>query len=105
MKLTIKNTEVELKYTMRSLMIYERIANETFNPKGVTQILIYLYSTVLASAKNLEVTFDEFLEYVDDNQNILAEFNEWLVGVMNKNSYLSRNSDKDDTTDTDKKKD
>ena len=44
MKVTIKNKEIELRYSFRSMMIYEKITGTSFNPKGVTEIMIYFYS-------------------------------------------------------------
>ena len=36
MKITIDNREYELKYSFRTLMVYENITNKSFEPKSLT---------------------------------------------------------------------
>lgn len=89
MKVTIKDKEIELKYTFRSLMIYEKIMGGTFNPQGLTEIMAYFYSTIMASDKNCTISFDDFMDWVDNNPSAVAEFSQWLVEVMQRNGYIN----------------
>ena len=89
MKITLKNKEIELKYSFRSMMIYEKITGGSFNPKGITEILIYLYSSILASDKNIDLTFEEFMDWIDDNPQVITEFSTWLTSILTKNSVLN----------------
>lgn len=91
MNIIINDKEITLKYTMRSMMIYEKITNESFNPKGITQILIYFYSTILASNRDTTLTFEEFMDWIDENPDAMPKFNEWLMSVLNKNAYIAKN--------------
>lgn len=105
MKITIKETTIELKYSFRAMMIYEKITGTTFNPKGITEIMIYFYSTVLASKKDIAVTFEEFMEWIDDNPTALNDFSQWLTSILSKNSVLNDNEKSDSKEeDTSKKK-
>ena len=88
MKVNINNKEVELKYSFRSMIIYEKITNESFSPKGITEIINYFYSTVMASDKTLELGYEEFIDYLDENPERLTEFNEWLVKVTERNKKI-----------------
>ena len=100
MKVTINDREIELKYSFRSMMIYEKIAGVSFNPRGVTEIMIYFYSTLLASDKELTLTFDDFVDWVDENPKSLNDFSEWVQSTLAKNSVLNdsdNDSDNDDT--------
>lgn len=99
MKVTIKDKEIELKYTFRSLMIYEKIMGGTFNPKGLTEIMAYFYATIMASDKNCTISFDDFMDWVDENPAVVAEFSQWLVSVMQRNGYIS-NADNKEVEDT-----
>lgn len=89
MQLTINDKQVTLKQSFRSMMIYEKIAGETFTPKGITEILIYLYSTILASDRDIALTWDDFINWIDDNPNTLEDFSNWLVSTLTKNKMFS----------------
>lgn len=99
MIINIKNREVELKYTFRSMIIYEKITGESFQPKGVTEVLIYLFSTIVASSKGIDLTFEEFIDYADENPKIVNEFNEWLLSIFNKNEYIGQNDENGEVID------
>ncbi len=88
MKVSINGIVVELKYTMRSLMIYEKIYGKTFQPEGLSEMLVYFYSTILASDKNIKLTFNEFIDYIDENPNLLNDFATWLGKATEVNKYV-----------------
>ena len=91
MKITIKDKEVELVNTMRSMIMYENITEKTFSPESVTDIIIYMYCVVLASSQDYSLTLDEFIEYIDKNPDIFEEFGSWLADVANTNNILKKN--------------
>lgn len=92
MKIQINGKAIELKNTFRSLMIYETITEELFNPKNISDFIIYFYSTVLASDKQLHITLDDFTEWLDNNTNELANFMQWVALVNGKNGYINGNT-------------
>ena len=94
MKITINGREIELRYTFRAMIIFEKICNTTFTGKGITEVLCYLYSTILASDKNNPLTFDEFMDFVDEHPEVITEFSEWLQKVVDVNSYIAKNAEK-----------
>ena len=91
MTILIKDREITLKYTFRSMMIYEGIMKQSFTPNGITEIIVYFYSTVLASSKGMDLSFDEFMDYLDENPNMINDFNVWLMSVLDKNGYINQN--------------
>jgi hypothetical protein len=93
MKININGRDITLKYSFRSMMIYEKITGETFNPKGLSEILIYFYSTVLASDKECNITFDDFIDYTDEHPELFNEFSKWLTDTISKNAYINGNTD------------
>lgn len=95
MTITINDKEIQLKYSFRAMMIYDNIAKKSFEPKGITEIVILFYSILMASDKTLEVTFDEFMDWLDDNQTIFNDFVKWLQGTIEKNNYLSQKTEAD----------
>lgn len=94
MKIQIKNTEVELKNKMRSLLIYEQIANKPFNPTTVTDMILYFYSVILACKPDIDLTFNELMDIIDENPSVYEQFNEWLLNESKKNSIFNDNSKK-----------
>ena len=89
MKVNFNDKEIELRYSFRSMIVYEKITNESFSPKGVTEIINYFYATVLASDKTLELGYETFLDYLDENPEKLTEFNEWLTSVTDRNKKIN----------------
>lgn len=96
MKINIQNKEIELKYSFRALLIYENIQKKSFEPNSLTDIIVYIYSTILASDKTLNLEFDDFLEYLDENPNVINDFTEWLQDNVNKQAQLSPEQPKED---------
>lgn len=88
MKVTIKEQEVELRYSMRSLFMFERVANKNFNPTTIEDFCTFFYC-VVCSSKDLDLTFDEFVDYLDEDPSKMNEFAEWLSKTMQKSNFLS----------------
>lgn len=88
MKVQIKDKEIVLKNTMRSLMIYEKVYGKTFQPDGLSEMLVYFYSTILASDKDIHLSFDEFVDHLDNNPDLLNEFAQWLTATSKVNKYV-----------------
>ena len=88
MKITINNHEVELKKTFRSYVIYESITDKIFAPKTMSDIITYFYSVVLASDKDINITFDQFIDWLDENEDALNDFEKWLTEINEVDSQL-----------------
>ena len=89
MKVRIKEQEVELRYSMRSLFMFERVANKNFNPTTIEDFCTFFYCVVCSSNKDLDLTFDEFVDYLDEDPSKMNEFAEWLSKTMQKSNFLS----------------
>ena len=90
MKVRIKEQEVELRYSMRSLFMYENITGASFNPKSLQDFCTFFYCVVCSSNKDLNITFDDFIdEVIDPQPELMNQFAEWLSKTMQKNSFLS----------------
>ena len=90
MKVTIKQQEVELRYSMRALFQYESITGQSFNPKTLQDFCTFFYCVLVSSNKDLDLTFDDFIdEVIDPNPQVMNQFAEWLSNTMAKNNFLS----------------
>lgn len=99
MKVTIKGQqEVELRYSMRSLFMYENITGQSFSPKTIQDFCTFFYCVLCSSNKDLDLTFDDFIdEVIDPNPQVMNEFAEWLGKMMTKNNFLSGQSQEKET--------
>nr|DAS64134.1 MAG TPA: tail assembly chaperone protein [Caudoviricetes sp.] len=90
MTITIRQKQVELRYSMRSLFSYENITGGSFNPKTLQDFATFFYCVVTSSNRDLDLTFDEFIDEVLDPQpELMSEFAEWLGKTTAKNGFLS----------------
>lgn len=96
----IKDNNIELKYTIRALFIFEQITSRAFSIKTITDTYIFLYSVILASNPNINLTFEELIEECDSNPTLMEEFNKFLLEYNNKNKVFNTVEQS-----TDKKKD
>lgn len=88
MKVKISDRDIELKYSFRSLIIYENIQNKTFAPQTMTDVLVFFFCVIVGSDKDVQLSFDEFLDMIDEHPELVSEFSEWLTKEMNKDTVL-----------------
>jgi len=79
MKITINGNELELKNKFRSYIIYETITSKMFNPQTVSDMITYMFAVILANYPDIELKFDDFLDWLDSNPDQFAKFNQWVV--------------------------
>lgn len=76
--ITIKGREYVAKYSIRALFIWESIADRRFEQKSLMDQLLFFYSILLANNKNV-ISWDEFLDAVDEDATIVVQFTEILM--------------------------
>ena len=104
MKIKIDNREIELKYSFRSLMSYENIQNKTFAPQLMTDILVFFYCTIHGSDRDVKLSWDDYVDMIDANPQLVTDFCEWLTNELNKDSLLeSKDVEKEEEKDEEKK--
>lgn len=89
MTINIKDKEYQLKYSFRALMIYENITHKSFNPKTITDMVVFFYSIVLAANKGCELMFNDFLDWIDDNPDSVNAFSTWLTDTFTQQQEIS----------------
>ena len=81
MKVNILGREIELKATFRAYIIFENITGKSFQQLStLADVLTFFYATILGSAKTTDISFDDFLDFIDANPNVVTEFSEWMAG-------------------------
>lgn len=89
MKIAINGNEYELKLSMRAYMLMENIKGESFNIENLTDTILFFYCVILTSSKEYDFKYDELLDRLDENPQLLTEFNTWLLGEFKKENMMS----------------
>lgn len=79
MTITIKDKTITLKKTFRSLIAYESAMGKTFNPTTITESIMYFYCVIISSDSDIELSFDNFMDWLDENPTALQDFTQWLI--------------------------
>ena len=90
MTINFKDKEIEIKQTLRSLVLYENITGATFHPSTLNDIVTLFYCVVITSAKDYSIEYDDFLDYLDENMEVFAEFSEWLQNLSKNQNQLKK---------------
>ncbi len=90
MTIKLNDKEIELKYSLRSMLMYENITEKTFNPTSLTDVLTFMYCVVIASSKDYSIKFDDFIDYVDENPNTINDFGDWVQDIMKTNNIFKK---------------
>lgn len=82
MNIQILGRDIELKATFRAYIIFENITGKSFQQLStLADVLTFFYATILGSAKTTDITFDDFLDFIDENPTIVTAFSEWMAGT------------------------
>lgn len=90
MEITINNKNIKLKKTFRSLIAYESATGKAFSPSTITEYIMYFYCVIIASDQTLEISYDEFMDWLDENPTMLNEFTEWILKMSENESKLTK---------------
>ena len=74
----MKIQELKLKWTNRSILIFEHIANKTFSLSSTYDILLFYYCVIISNNKDIQLTFDEFIDMTDEDDEYLSYLYDWL---------------------------
>lgn len=95
MKVTIKEKEITLKSSFRALIAYEQITNHAFNPSTITDMILYFYCVIICSKEFDEpMRFEEFMDYLDEHQDLLNTFTTWLTESSKQNQIFEGKEEK-----------
>lgn len=104
MEINIEGKNYQLKNTIRSLFIFEKIANKQFDGKNLIDYYILFYSILLANnPDNFNLTFDEFIEVNDKDNSLFNQFIEFVTKSNQVNNQLI-DKEKEEENDVKKKK-
>lgn len=94
MKVKIGDKEYGMVYSMRTIILFETIANKGFSVKTITDWLLLAYSAIVAKNKEAGITLDEFIEVMDLSK--LNPIIEWLQKQMEVANQFVEQGEADD---------
>lgn len=83
MTVEIKGKEIELRYTIKGLILFETL-KKSYPDSGnlfdtVALLWAFLRAEVDRKGYDIELTLDDFVEWLDAGENRLKECTEWLT--------------------------
>jgi predicted sulfurtransferase len=93
MTIKLQEKEVELKMSFRAYMLYENITGKSFEPTTMTDIINFFYCVIITSSKDYDYKYNDFLDALDEDANLMIQFSEWLTNEYTKNGMLSPSED------------
>ena len=103
MEIIIKDKKIELRYTVRAMFVYEKLANKVFQPTTLTELYLFFYSVILANDSSVDLTFDEFIGLCDEDPKLFSEFREWFLKELEKQAIYAEEANTSDEEGTKKK--
>lgn len=100
MDITINGKQYKVKYTIRALFIFEQITGKPFEIKTLLDNYIFFYSMILANNPDNVLDWDEFLDALDGDKELLSQLTKLVDDYQKKDSIFEQV----DTTSGEKKK-
>ena len=95
----INGKNYKFKQSYRAIMLWEEISKRPFEITNTTDNLLYYYCVLLGNNREDCITFDEFLDALDDNPTLLIELTKKLTKSEEIEKMLNPNSDNDNSED------
>lgn len=88
MTIKINEKEYELKYTLRALFIFEQIKGKQFSIDTLTDEYLFFYCLILANNKDVEMSFDAFIDELDKTPGLILEYKNFMEQEMRKQNIF-----------------
>ena len=80
----INGKNYELKYSLRSMFVFEEITGKSFSVDTLLDTYIFCYSCILANGDNPGLEFNDFIDWCDEHPETIQEFNQFMDGELKK---------------------
>lgn len=84
----INGKEYKIKYGIRAMLISEQITQKPFSLENMNEQLVFLYSCLLAADNSLSMSYEEFLDAVDEDMSIIIRFGKYLAEQQKKEKNI-----------------
>lgn len=80
----IQGKEYKIKVTLRAMMIFEQITGKPFGITDTLSEMLYFYSILLANNPDCNISFESFINELDEHPELITEFKDILLEYTNK---------------------
>lgn len=87
-EITINSKNYKVKYTLRALFIFEQITGRSFEMHTMMDNYLFFYCMIVANNPDSFLSWDEFIDALDENPLLLTEFAELSSDISKKNNLL-----------------
>lgn len=84
----INGNEYKIKYSIRAMLIAEQITQKPFSLDNMNEQLVFLYACLLAADNELTMTYEEFLDAIDDDMSIIIRFGQYIAEQQKKEKNI-----------------
>lgn len=91
----INGQDYKIKYTIRSLFIWEQITGKPFKIENLLDNYIFFYSMILANNQDMEniISWDDFLDALDKEPDLFSKMNEAVEAQQKKDDIFQKEED------------
>ena len=73
MKVTIKDKEYDIHFSLRVLFKYEEVCGHPFEGKRLQELYMLMHCALLALNEDYTLTFDELIDYCDEDHIVTGK--------------------------------
>ena len=86
----INGKQFTLKYSLRSMFVFEEITGKSFSVDTLLDSYIFCYSCIVANQDNPSLDFNEFIDWCDEHPETIEEFNEFMNTELKKRELTGK---------------
>ena len=87
-EIAFKNKKYKIKYTLRALFIFEQITGKSFKIENLLDNYILYYSLLIANNPNDVLDWNDFIDELDENPQLIQEFAEVITNQEKKDQIF-----------------
>ena len=93
-QIEINGKSYNLKYTVRSLFIFEQITGKSFKIETLLDNYLFYYSLILANNSDNVLEWDEYLDAMDDDPQLFKKMSEIIEEQQKKDEIFNSGDEK-----------
>lgn len=93
-EIEINGKNYKLKYTVRSLFIFEQITGKSFKIESLLDNYLFFYSIILANNRDDVLDWDTFIDALDEDPTLFKRMSDIIEEQQKKDNLFSNNEEK-----------
>ena len=93
-EIEINGKNYKLKYTIRSLFIWERITGKSFKIENMLDNYLFFYSMILANNRDDILSWDDFIDALDEDPTLFKRMSDIIEEQQKKDNLFTNKEEK-----------